>query len=232
LRRSAADEAMNSTFALLALSLSGLVALVADPPNPLPASEPELRSGLLRRTKTDQEVRQAMMQWMKAHGADGVAAPAALGKDDSAEFAELAAKVQAVDEDNTKWLKGVVEQHGWPTHTLVSQDGASAAWLLVQHADADPKFQRQCLDLMVRLPKGEVSPANLAYLSDRVLLAEGKKQVYGTQFVFAGGKWKPRPIEDEAHVDQRRAEAGLSPLAEYVQLIEQQYREIKGVRTH
>jgi hypothetical protein len=203
--------------------LSGLVVPADDTPQPMPVKEPELRSGLLGRTKTDQEVRQAMMQWMRVHGPDGVAVTAALGRDEKAEFDKLTAKVKAVDEDNTKWLKGVVEQHGWPTRTLVAQDGANAAWLLVQHADADPKFQRQCLDLMAKLPKDEVSPANLGYLNDRVLLAEGKKQLYGTQFMFVGGKWKPRPIEDEANVDKRRAEAGMSPLVDYVKLIKQQY---------
>ena len=76
--------------------------------------------------------------------------------------------------------------------TKVDQE-ARKAWLLVQHADADVKFQRRCLDLMARLPKGEVSISNLAYLTDRVLLAEGKKQLYGTQFTSVDGKWQPGP---------------------------------------
>jgi hypothetical protein len=130
--------------------------------------------------------------------------------------------------DNTKWLKGVVERHGWPTNRLVGADGARAAWLLVQHADADPEFQRRCLELMAKLPKNEVSQSNLAYLTDRVLLAEGKKQLFGTQFTAVDGKWKPRPLEDEANVDKRRAEAGLPPLAEYIKLIEQEYGSPKN----
>ena len=74
-----------------------------------------------------------------------------------------------------------------------------------------------------KLPKEELSQSNLAYLTDRVLLAEGKKQLYGTQFTVVDGKWKPRPLEDEANVDKRRAEVGLPPLAEYTKLIEQAY---------
>ena len=34
-------------------------------------------------------------------------------------------------------LKEVVEEHGWPTHDLVGEDAASAAWLVAQHADFD-----------------------------------------------------------------------------------------------
>jgi hypothetical protein len=107
-------------------------------------------------------------------------------------------------------------------------DGASAAWLLVQHADADPAFQRQCLDLMAKLPKEEVSQPNVAYLTDRVLLAEGKAQMYGTQFVVEEGQLKPRPIEDEANVDKRRAKMGLPPLAEYKQQMERMYGSNDG----
>ena len=214
---------MKPTIVSLVLGLSGLVALADDVPEPMPVKEPELRSELLRRMTTDQETRKALMQWMKVHGPNDTDVAAARSKEEKAEFEKLTAKVKAVDDDNTKWLKGVVEKHGWPTNTLVGTDGANTAWLLVQHADADPEFQRRCLDLMAKLPKDEVSQSNLAYLTDRVLLAEGKMQLYGTQFTVVAGKWKPRPLEDEPNVDQRRAEVGLPPLAEYRKLIEQEY---------
>ena len=53
-----------------------------------------------------------------------------------------ATRVGEVDADNTAWLCGVVDHHGWPGASLVGEDGAQAAWLLVQHADQDPGFQR------------------------------------------------------------------------------------------
>jgi hypothetical protein len=58
---------------------------------------------------------------------------------------------------NTARLKEVVAKHGWPGKSLVGEDGAFAAWLLVQHADADAAFQKQRLELMKPLlEKGEV----------------------------------------------------------------------------
>jgi hypothetical protein len=172
----------------LALCLVSLAALANDAPKPTPVKGPELRGELLDRTKTDQDARKALMEWMKVHGPADAGGAAARTSEEKAELEKFTAKVKATDEENTKWLQGVVDKHGWPTNTLVGTDGANAAWLLVQHADRDPKFQRRCLDLMAMLPAGEVSQSNLAYLTDRVLLAEGKKRRYGTQVTVVDGK--------------------------------------------
>lgn len=74
---------------------------------------------------------------------------------------------------------------------------------------------------------GSLSGQSYALLLDRVLVGEGKPQVYGTQTKRIE-EWKGRepalePIEDEANVDQRRAEVGLTPLAEYMELLKQLY---------
>jgi len=100
-------------------------------------------------------------------------------------------------------------------------DGAFAAWLLVQHADADPEFQAYCLELMKdAYESGEVRGQDLAYLTDRVLVNQGKKQLYGTQFwTPPGGKIQPRPIEDEAKLDERRSKMGLGLFAEYKKMM-------------
>ena len=125
---------------------------------------------------------------------------------------------------NTQWLKNVVERHGWPGHSLVGRDGAAAAWLLAQHADLDPSFQRRCLDLMTAMPTGEVSPHHIAYLTDRVLLAEGAPQLYGTQVQQVDGVCQPVNLANPESVDQRRASVGLAPLAEYLRHFLDGYR--------
>jgi hypothetical protein len=76
---------------------------------------------------------------------------------------------------------------------------------------------------MARVPRDQVSQQDFAYLTDRVLLAEGKQQLYGTQFTLEKGKCKPRPLEDEANVDKRRAAVGLPPLAVYLKQAEAFY---------
>jgi hypothetical protein len=189
-----------------------------------PAAEPALRLELLERTEKDQKARNALTDWEKEHGTlNGKTVSLVNPKPEHMAVIKLFQTMQEVDEANTKWLKALVEKDGWPTISRVGKDGAEAAWLLVQHADADRAFQRKCLDLMTGLPKEEVSQRELAYLTDRVLLGEGKKQRYGTQFTQEGGKWQPLPLEDEADVDARRAEVGLEPLADYVKRLDEKY---------
>ncbi|HEX8820576.1 MAG TPA: DUF6624 domain-containing protein [Archangium sp.] len=161
------------------------------------AQKPELRDELLRMMEEDQAAR-------RAAGA--------------AQFKDAAAneRMRAIDVRNTARMKEIVAQEGWPTKTLVGERGARAAFLLVQHADLDPAFQRQCLPMLEKaVAAGEGSGKDLAYLTDRILVAEGKPQRYGTQFHNVEGKLVPRPIEDEANVDARRAAVGLGTMAEY-----------------
>jgi hypothetical protein len=185
--------------------------------------EPALRRELLARVKADQDARNASIAWMKRHSQVGAVDLTKLSDEQTSEYERLSLAMKQADDENTKRLAEIVEQYGWPTTSLVGPDGANAAWLLVQHADRDRKFQRKCLDLMTALPKQEFSQRDLAYLTDRVLLAEGKKQLYATQMETADGKWVPRPLEDPENVDQRRADHGLEPLAKYIKQIESVY---------
>ena len=213
---------MRVTHLFALLFVAATAAAVADEPK-AEVKNPDLRDELQKRGKTDQEARGRLIEWMKANGGDTTNLPA----EKKAEFAKLSDEMAKVDANNTKWLGGVVDKDGWPMVSQVGKEAAGTAWLLVQHADADPKFQRKCLDLMTKLPKGEADAKNVAYLTDRVLLAEGKKQVYGTQFHSPNGKLEPRPLEDEANVDKRRAEVGLSSLAEYKKQLEAVYGPAK-----
>ena len=124
-----------------------------------------------------------------------------------------------VDQNNTERLKKIVDQYGWPTISLVGPRASQAAWLLVQHADLDLAFQKRCLesmeDIYHRLPK-EINQKNIAYLTDRVLVAENKKQIFGTQFYKnEAGEFIPRPIENESTLDERRSKVGLNPFKDY-----------------
>lgn len=159
-----------------------------------PPINAELREELLQMQEADQAVREPMPQTKE----------------------EINALI-AVDAKHTARLKEIVSSHGWPSVSLVGEDGASAAWLLAQHADADPDFQRQVLGLIEPvLATGEVKASNYAYLWDRT----HEPQRYGTQGrCVGGGRWEPREIESPEEVDARRAEVGLPPMADYKKLV-------------
>jgi hypothetical protein len=122
------------------------------------------------------------------------------------------------DQARTDRLREIVEEHWWPTFDLVGEDGEDAAWAIAQHSDLDPEFQQLALEyLRVAVAADQASPGNLAYLEDRVAVARGEDQLYGTQ-VGCGpdGPVPATPIRDEASLEQRRADAGLDPYADYL----------------
>lgn len=112
----------------------------------------------------------------------------------------------------------IEELGGWPTISLVGEEAETAAWAIAQHADLDPEFQREALEhLRAAVLAGDASPGNLAYLQDRVAVGAGEEQTYGTQIgCGADGPEPATPIADAAGVEQRRADAGLDPLEDYL----------------
>ncbi|MEP7006767.1 MAG: DUF6624 domain-containing protein [Sphingomonas bacterium] len=133
-------------------------------------------------------------------------------------LARISVAIAERDYENTELLKSIVEQGGWPKISEFGAGGASAAWLLAQHADADPIFQLEALKKMEPLvATGEASKQNYAYLYDRVFLKLTGRQRYGTQASCSKGVRGPQPLEDSARVDALRHEIGLSSEAEYLE---------------
>lgn len=124
----------------------------------------------------------------------------------------------SLDRLHTKALQELVTAFGWPTISRVGADASVAAWLLVQHADENLAFQKLCLQLMKSEPLTEVQQWNIALLEDRILVSEGKLQIYGSQFHKdkSTGKMIPWPIADAAQLDSRRKQVGLRPFEQEV----------------
>ena len=132
----------------------------------------------------------------------------------------------SVDAQNTACLKEIVAKNGWPTTSTVGAEASHAAWLLVQHAYADPDFMKTCLALMKKANdqhEGEVTQRDIAYLEDRLLTMENEPQIYGTQFHIVNGALEPFPIKDPEHIDERRARVGLDTFAEYKVRVQAMY---------
>jgi hypothetical protein len=123
-------------------------------------------------------------------------------------------EMEAIHVRNASRLKEILSEHGWPAPALVGDDGADAAWLIVQHSIGDPPFQRQCLRLLQDAAESsDVLLWQAAMLEDRIKMFEGRPQIYGTQLeTGSDGRVRPYLLEDPEHVEQRRSRVGLEPL--------------------
>ena len=140
-------------------------------------------------------------------------------------------RMAAVHAENAAALKRIIGEWGWPGRSLVGEQGAEAAWLVLQHSIAHPQLQRACLPLLKKAASaGEVPAHHVAYLADRICCFEGRPQRYGTQLDWdENGELSPLPLEDADRVDRYRDSVGLGPLAERVEEARSHARE-EGAR--
>ncbi|MBO9676055.1 MAG: hypothetical protein J7577_21625 [Sphingobacteriaceae bacterium] len=125
--------------------------------------------------------------------------------------------------------KAIYNQYGYPTMQMVGADAAHHFFVLIQHADSDPKFQVEMLPVLDKQSKkGNISRKDYAYLYDRVQRNTGGRQLYGTQPSYdkTGNLFDsnnkiifPADLADPQHVDERRKEVGLEPLEQYYEAI-------------
>jgi hypothetical protein len=165
-----------------------------------------LRSELIAMQEEEQASRKIWLEMEEKHGAGS-------GSADS-----MLILTKEIDKKNTARLKELIATYGFPKADSVGSEGVFAAFLIVQHSP-DPEFQKECLPhLLEAAGKKEIKFSQVALLHDRILMKEGKKQLYGTQVVTnkKTGKKELYPIEDEANVNERREEAGLTPLENYL----------------
>ncbi|MCB5907860.1 DUF6624 domain-containing protein [Streptomyces pinistramenti] len=105
-------------------------------------------------------------------------------------------------------------------HANGEEPAGQLAWrrLTAQHADRQLDVQRRALRMMARaVAAGSADPRELAFLCDRTLVNEGRKQVYGTQIAgVRDGSPLPWPCEEPERMDALRAEVGIEPFDAYV----------------
>lgn len=134
---------------------------------------------------------------------------------------ELLAAVRVADVESLRQLEAVLAEPRWPGFDEIGRDGAHALWLLAQHADSRPDLQREALRKMeLRVKEGQADAGDFAYLTDRVRVACGEPQKFGTQFTAdAEGVQRPFPVEAPSELERRRAELGLPSMADYARLL-------------
>jgi len=166
------------------------------------ATNEKLRSELLAMVKRDQAARDTCPI------ADGI---------------ELVKCLAAVDGPNVKRISEVIYSTGFPTSKEVGVDGVKALFLILQHSES--------IELRLKCKKGieqafqdkVLSVSEFTVFVDRLLIKQGKPQIYGSNFDLKDGKMVMSKTKDLTNLDKRRRQIGLPPISEYVKVLREAY---------
>lgn len=122
-----------------------------------------------------------------------------------------------IDRENLVKVVSLIEKCGMPTLNEVDQQQMSAIWLVFQHADNYHR-KKYLPQLKKSAQNGDLRKSHMALMEDRILMMDGKPQIYGSQISEdrENGGWKIYDLQNPETVDKRRAEIGMQPLSEYV----------------
>ncbi len=161
----------------------------------------------------DQELRLKMDEVREKHGLK------------SQVYGDLVDRIHSQDGENMKVLESIINEYGWPDLNSTSKKANRAAFLIVQHSSLG--YQQKYLPMILASAREGETPARMvALLQDRVLMREGRKQMYGSQLVDIDGRLRVWTIEAPEQVDERRASVGLKPLSEYLKYFDVEYEHL------
>jgi len=121
------------------------------------------------------------------------------------------------DKENKAEVIKMIDERGWVGISLVGEKANNTLWLVIQHAGLD--IQKKYLPLLKKSVEiGESIGNQLALLEDRILMREGKPQIYGSQITqnMKTGKMEVYKVEEPEYVNKRRKEVGLGPIEDYI----------------
>lgn len=155
--------------------------------------------------KLDQHYRQQMRETEKKYGAQ------------SEEFITLLLQIEETDSLNLKEVEKILDEHGWLGADIIGEQGNKTLFLVIQHSDLETQLNylpmmREAVQL------GNAQKIDFALFEDRILMRQGKRQIYGSQISkdYDTGEVYVWPIIEPEKVNKRRAEVGLGPIEDYV----------------
>jgi hypothetical protein len=162
----------------------------------------------------DQRYRRLMARYRKGK-ADSLATALRVPK--AQVSAHILGAMHRTDSTNLRRVEDIIWRYGYPGKSLVGSPTNEAAWAVLQHSDKIPQY---LIWVQGAAEAGEIPYPLYAQMLDRKLMDDGQEQVYGTQTTgytvldHTTGRqhtiafvW---PIQDLAHVDKRRRQAGFT----------------------
>jgi len=118
---------------------------------------------------------------------------------------------------NLEIVINIIENCGMPTLKEVDKKHLQAIWLTLQHNN---NYYRKKYFKYIKnsVENGELELSYLAMMEDRILVGDGKPQLYGTQVKFneSTKKWELCPISEPSLLEKRREKVGLEPINIYL----------------
>ncbi|MFC6267834.1 DUF6624 domain-containing protein [Frigoriflavimonas asaccharolytica] len=116
------------------------------------------------------------------------------------------------DHRNQELVISIIEKCGMPTLKEVGQKHMDAIWLGLQHSSEEEIRKKYWPQVEKAVENGDLSKQQYALMKDRILMDEGKPQIYGSQ--IENGKLYT--LENPETVNVRRKEMGMEPIEEYL----------------
>lgn len=115
------------------------------------------------------------------------------------------------DHRNQELVISIIEKCGIPTLNEVTQKEMTAIWLGLQHTTK--KHRKKYFPQIEKAVKnGDLSKQQYALMKDRILMDEGKPQIYGSQIQDG----KLYQLENPETVNERRKKMGMGTIEEYL----------------
>lgn len=123
--------------------------------------------------------------------------------------------ISKIDSTNIKRIDKIIEKYGYPGKSLVGEPENTAAWYVIQHSTKIEKY----FPLIKKAGKKNELPKTLvAMMEDRLLVQQGKEQIYGTQGSGFNTKkgWTMiiHPIKNPEKVNKLRKKVGFTQTVE------------------
>ena len=131
------------------------------------------------------------------------------------------AALEKLSRDLTARVCTILNSQGWPARSSIGPEGMNAFVFLISKA-LPMAMQLELYPVIAdAFDKGEITGGEtLAIYVDRLRLAIGRKQLYGSQAYIRDGFLVLAPIESPGTVDERRQKFGLQPLRDYERFLE------------
>jgi hypothetical protein len=135
----------------------------------------------------------------------------------SKQYQELKTLAEKYDSANLVIVERILDQYGWLGKEEIGEEGGIAIYLVILHAPLEYQ-QKHYEQVKAAIDKKYMHPFILCYLDDKIAMAKGEQQIYGTQVGMYEGteRYFVQPVMDVEHLDERRAGRGLESMTDYL----------------